>query len=264
MIQNDIKFLNQVASFLFLCFICIYTINKDNKMITPITFTSTYSASSKQNGYSKFSSFYDYALEKEASNNVDVLYDTLQDDSYPYSTYEDCTIIAPGLLDYDIELYCMYNGINYKKFIDEELLSPDNIDNRIEDAKAGMRIAYINSDKLEKLIKKQDSNFEHCKKDYDKYYNERTEVMIRSGKQIPATTLYITPSHSNVEDTLQYIDNFGAESLNSQQLLIDFAQRTDYPDHCIYFALKDLGMKNIPVYMNKNTYKSAQALDVLE
>ena len=43
-----------------------------------------------------------------------------------------------------------------------------------------------------------------------------------------------------------------------------FCQRTNQPDHCTYFALKDLGMDKIPVYVNKQSYEAGRILGLFE
>ncbi len=233
-------------------------------MISPISFGGTYIASSKNNGYSKYSNFRDYAIEKEITNGVDIAYKSEPDEDYQFAVNEYCTIVAPDSLDSEIELFCKYNGINYKKMTNEELLDPFGIENRIEGPKTGMRIAKVNAKKLNKLIKNQTTNLDHCKEDYNKYYRNKVDFMIKSGQSIPVTTLSITPSTGYMDDVLEYIDKFGAENLNKDQLFVDFIQRTDDPDHCVYFALSKLGMKDIPIYIDGGSFKIARALGILE
>ena len=50
-----------------------------------------------------------------------------------------------------------------------------------------------------------------------------------------------------------------AQRLNKNQLFIDFSG----DDYCTYFALRDLGMKDIPVYMNKDSFLLANTLGIL-
>ena len=88
--------------------------------------------------------------------------------------------------------------------------------------------------------------------------------MLKSGNDIQTSTIYITSNGSQVEDTLDYISKYGADNLNKDQIIIDFAQRTSDPDHCVFFALKDAGFENIPVYVNDDTYKLANALGLIE
>ena len=83
--------------------------------------------------------------------------------------------------------------------------------------------------------------------------------MLRSGDEIPATTLTIHDPSGN-EDLRRYVNRFGADRLNNEQIFIDFNQKTDDPDHCVYFALRDMGIDKIPVYVDSQSYEAGSIL----
>ncbi len=111
----------------------------------------------------------------------------------------------------------------------------------------------------EELAKNQSSNLDHCRSDYDKYYSDSVDTMLRNGDDIPATTLIIQdPSGNNA--LRRYVDTFGVEHLNNEQIFVNFNQKTDNPDHCVYFALKDMGINKIPVYADSQTLEAGHIL----
>ncbi len=236
-------------------------------MVTNISFTSTYKVSNQNNGYDRFSSFQDLALEKECEKGVKAdlkdYFDTTN--PYGYSNYvAQYTLIVPDNMDHEIEQYCLYNNIKYSKATHKELLDINSIQRRIQEPKDGMTLVKVNTQKLKKLLYEQYSNIEHCKSDYKKYYKEPVDFMLKSGDEIPATTLSIIPDSANIDDAINYVKKFGIDLIDPGVFFVSLEQRTDKPDHCVFFALQNLGMKNIPVYMDINTYKIANALGILE
>ena len=236
-------------------------------MVTNISFTSTYRVSSQNNGYDRFSSFQDLALEKECEKGVGVFFKDGFETGIPYSHNNyvaQYTIVAPESMDEEIEQYCLYNNIKYSKATDKELLDANSIQRRIQEPKDGMTLVKVNTQKLKKLLYEQYSNIEHCKSDYKKYYKESVDFMLKSGDEIPATTLSIIPDSANIDDAIDYVKKYGIDLIEPGVLFVSWEQRTDSPDHCVFFALQNLGMKNIPVYMDVNSYKLANALGILE
>ncbi len=184
-------------------------------------------------------------------------------DDYATSKY---TIVAPNEKDVDIETILTNHGIKFEKIDTDDILDKDVILDRIAPAPKDYVLATVNSDKLEKLIENQDANFEHCKNDYDNYFKENTDFLLKSGDKIIPQTLYIRykDDDSTPESLENYIHRFGVNKLNPNSLSIMQQQRGDETNINIYFGLKDLGFKKIPVYMDKNSYKNAKALGLLE
>ena len=236
-------------------------------MVSNISFTSTYKVSNQNNGYDRFSSFQDLALEKESEKDVGVSFKDGFETGYQYGYgkyFAQYTLCVPDEMDSEIEQYCSYNNIKYTKYTNRELLDLNSIAKRIEEPKEGMPLVNVNTDKMKKLLFDQYSNMEHCKKDYKKYYKKSVDFMLKSGDTFPVSTISITPDSANIDDAVAYIKKYGIDLIEPGLLFVDFNQRTNDPDHCVYFALQDLGMKNIPVYMNANSYKIADALGILE
>ena len=206
--------------------------------------------------------FQNYALKKEKEKGVSTNLKEIiiTKDGFGNFDYKaEQTLIVPDYMDFDIETFCANNAISYKKYDTKDLLNPKSLISRIEDAPGGYKKVYIDNKKLEKLSENQYNNFAHCKNDYEKYYSDSVNVMLRSGDKIPASSLAIYNLSGN-QDLKYYVESFGADNLNKEQLIIGFNQKTDDPDHCIYFALKDMGFDNIPVYVDDETYEAGRIL----
>lgn len=220
-------------------------------MVSNIFFGSTFKVTNKNNSFEKFSKFQNYAGAKKAYDEAQVaMRDKLDPILQKYSAA--VTMVVPDSVDNEIEHYCSYNGIQFTKKENNELLNHDEIKKRISEPKTGMHLVHVNSSRLENLAENHDSNMKHCKNNYDKYYNEKIDFMIKSGEDIPATTLYLaTP---DIADPV----------LDSNNLFIDFNQETDMPDHCMYFGLKEAGMETIPMYVNDETLALGSELGIFE
>lgn len=235
-------------------------------MISPVSFGSTYkvSANSKdsinqQLGHEKL---INYCEQKQIPYEETSTCTTIKPyGSTRYTTTT--TIVSPKSEDKGIETFCKNKGINFHKYETNKLMQPNDIESRTAAAPQGFRTAVINPEKLEELLKsQQNNNIAHCKSDYKKYFQDKLDFMLKSGDELPATTLYLTPINTK-EDMLEYINKWGSDNLNDDSLFIDFSQRTDDPDHCMYFAMKDAGMTSIPVYVNKDSYDIGKALGLL-
>jgi len=234
-------------------------------MISPVSFTSTYRANNKDNFSHEYLQFRQYAAERENLDGVTVGFEDKNETSYPYNYSSTTTMVVPDTMDKLVEIFCRARGINVSKYKTEDLINPKTIAKRIKPAKRGMQKVNVNVEKLEDLIQNQKGNFNYCENIYENenYFSRKIDYMLKNGNPIQTSTLYITPS-SSVKDTVNYINRFGANNLNEGQLFFDFNQTTDDPDHCMYFALRDLGMKNVPVYVNPDTYAIGNALGIFE
>lgn len=228
--------------------------------MNPVSFGSTYVVTS-QNPVEKFLKFQALAQDEE-SYGAKYFMQTIP--VTPRSWYTKMTLLAPDDRDNEIEAYCAARGISYSKYETKDLIQPEAIRQRIAPAKKGYQKVEINVDKLEKLLQKFDFNFKHCESEYNRYYKDATEMMLRKASDVPVSTLWIMPTHSGIEDLIKYIESYGAKNLNDGQISIQLSQRTDDPDQCIYFALKEMGMKKIPVYIPENSYELCEKLGLLK
>lgn len=234
-------------------------------MVSTVSFKSTYKVNNQNpDAFSKFQKLahQTYAQNKELGTGVKI---GLKDKFVPsrgygkFNYYAIQTLIVPDSMDSDIETFCANNGISYRKYETPDLLNPQSVISRIDYAPDGYRKVHVDAKKLEELAKKQDSNLEHCRSDYDKYYSDKVDTMLRCGDKIPATTLVIQ-NHSGNEDLRRYINRFGVNNLNENQLFIDFNQKTNNPDHCVYFAFKDMGINKIPIYVDNQSFEAGHIL----
>lgn len=235
-------------------------------MISNISFGSTYKVNATGNdslrqrqGYNDFVEFCD-KHQFQYAEDIDTKI-TQPDGKLTCATQ--ATLIVPDRFDRMIDAFLISKGIDFKRYITHSLMQPKTINNRVKPAPQNMLTAYINVKKLEELLKAQNNNFGHCKSDYNKYYRDRLDFMIKSGDEIPASTLYITP-WNGTKDALDYMEKYGSENLNKNSISFDLNQTTDSPDHCMYFAMKDAGMTAVPVYVDKDTYQLGLAMNLFE
>lgn len=236
-------------------------------MISPVSFGSTYKivTSSKdsikqQLGHDKIARFCEDIQIPYSETTTTSVSKPFGETRYQINT----TMVANDREDKSIEAFFAANGINFRKYAIQSLMNPKVIESRVQPAPSGFKLAKINADKLEKfLLNQKDNNFNHCKSDYKKYYCDELDFMLKSGDDIPAATLYITP-WGNKNSAIDYINRWGSENLNEDTMGINLAQRTDSPDHCMYFAMKNAGMNSIPVYMDNDSYELAQAMGLCE
>lgn len=162
-------------------------------------------------------------------------------DDYAASKY---TIVAPDEFDCDIETICANRGIKFEKLNTDDITSKASILGRIKPAEKGYTLAAINSDKLEKLIQNQDSNFEHCQNDYDTHFKEQTEFALKSGDEITPQTLSIRylSDDSTPESLKRYVDNYGADKLNQDSIGVWLGRDTNINT---YFGLKEIGRAHV-------------------
>lgn len=233
-------------------------------MITGISnstpFTSTYKAI-----YDKSAGTRGFIALDNYSDSQDILYLNVFHNDGTASK----VIYAKGKeFDADIESILASYGVKFEKYDPNELLTPESIDKRIKKPESASRnsiIAYVNPDKLNELTKTQtQGNIDHCRNDYNDYYKKETKRILETPSSITAPTMYIIPDMAgSVDDTVKYIKRYGSENLNPDSLLIDFSQRTDEPDHCLFFAMEDAGMKEIPVCVDPETYKIGKAIGLI-
>ena len=231
-------------------------------MVSSISFNGTYKVDNVQNNNAAFYRFKDYAQDKEyegsaVTDSKDKL--IVKEGSQDIDFQAEQTLIVPDYMDYDVETFCANNGIKYTKHKTQDLLKPASIALRIADAPNGYRKVNVNSEKLEELIQGQISNIDYCEEQYDDYFQKSVDDMLKSGDKFPATTLYIRAQNGN-DDLRRFINRYGVENLNNRQISADFGQRTSKPDHCLYFALRDLGFEKVPVYVDNEAYEAGSIL----
>lgn len=203
------------------------------------------------------------------SGSIEILFEHCEDKRIPHDIlYGDklisATIVSPDNADKDIETMCARLGIDFKKYATEQLINPNAIMRHIIRPPIGKRVVKIDADEFEKLAAFQENNnIIHCENDYIRYYSPRTNFMLKSGNEIPATSVYINPV-SGKDSMIEYIEHFGKDKINPSSIFIGFEQKTNDPDHCMYFAMKDAGMKEIPVYMDQDSYELANALGIVK
>jgi hypothetical protein len=172
------------------------------------------------------------------------------------------TIFAPDKKDNDLEIYLAAHGIKFVKHTQEEVFKPSSVISRVERAPEDYRTVIIDSEKLENvLICQEDNNFYSTKSLYKKGDRKEALSMLKSLNKFPASTLHITTWY-NPEETREKIKSSG--KVQNDSIVFNFEKTTEKPDNLMYFAMKEAGLKDIPVYMDDESYKTAQALGIVK
>ncbi len=237
---------------------------KGIEMITPISFSGTYKLYGNAKNASSCLELADNLYMDNCKTRIDFPSANSLD---KHKSELSLTTVVPDNYNGAVEQFCKRNGIPYKKMDTDVLMKEKEINSRIlvtEGNKKTPIVAKINSEKLDKLLETQKiGNIKHNESDYEEYFKDDVNFLIKNGEPIRTTTFLITSNMAgNTNDVLEYLDRFG-DNLNEDSLFLDFISQTDEPDQCVYFGLKDAGMKEIPVYMDKDTYLISKKLGLL-
>ena len=234
-------------------------------MISPVSFGSIYRINTNNNSNPNQKFFCNKVSDYCEQRKIPYTEISNYDISYPARNekfYKRTTVFAPDKKDNDFESYLAGHGIEYKKYSQEEVLQPSWVMSRVERAPEDFRTVVIDSEKLENiLICQEDNNFGTTKSLYKKAARKEALGMLKSLNKFPASTLYIT-TWENPDDTRNKIKSSG--KVENDSIVFNFEKTTDKPDNLIYFAMKEAGMKDIPVYMDEESYKTAQALGIVK
>ena len=238
-------------------------------MIPNISFSGTYKVNSKtQDSIEKFNSFSHYAISK--SNPKRGIYTYFKDGfgAHPKNSFghwEELTLIVPDRMNADVEEFCANKGIKFKKLENSYLLSTKTIKKRIISAPEGYTLVDVDVEKLEELAKNQDSNIEHCKNCYNNLNKRYADFTLKKGNKFFTAALSIN-GRCGAENLIDYIEKFGTKNFDDNQILVKLTsieisgQTFPSPIDSMYFALKNLGMKKVPVYVDQESLAIGQKL----
>lgn len=242
-------------------------------MISPISFQGTYKVYNREN-----EGIQDYfeLLNKCETSGIKTkmeFSDYAKEPSIPTidgkEVISTATIVTPDAFDEYIETFCKNAGIKFTRLNETELLNPENVIERTTKPKRSdekTKIVLVDAQKLDELAKRQTiGNFDHVGKDYKNYFKQDADFSLKSGDEIIAPTLVLSSDMAGgIRGAIEYVENFGAENLNDDSIFIDLIQMTDDPDHCTYFAMKNIGMKKIPVCVDEKTYELGDKMGLFE
>ena len=223
--------------------------------MNPISFGSTYvvkNASSKN-----FIDFQTFAKEEQR------LHDGAWFSEINYADSDDklCSLkgvlVAPDERDSVIETYCAEQGILFEKYKTKDLLKPETIVKRIAPAKEGFQMVEVDVEKLEDLLVKHQTNYYVYRDFYNKQFKSDVEKLLRKDDNIPAATLRITTNSGNIEGNSESIE------IDKDTIFICFMKSFCDNDEFMYFAMKELGMKKIPVYVYEKNLVLCQKLGLI-
>ena len=242
-------------------------------MISPISFQGTYKVYNRE--YDGIIDFFELMnrCESQGMRTKLEFTDDTKKSQIPVVDGQEvtstATIVSPDEYDNRIEAFCKYAGIKFTKLNQDELLDPNNIIKRTvkpERTNDSIKIVLADVEKLDKLVQKQTvGNYSHVEKDYNRYFKNDADFNLKSGEDIVAPTLVFNPNMAGgIRGAIEYVEKFGADSLNDDSLFVDFVQMTNEPDHCMYFAMKNIGMKKIPVCVDERTRELGEKMGLFE
>lgn len=231
-------------------------------MIPSISFGSTYKVNNIVNNKENFEKFETFAFRQRVNHGAESKTKKHTASEFPYIPSSECTLAIHDRYDYIVDSYLENRGIKFKKMPTEDVLNPQTICSRTKKPKKGMFQVPINTDRLKRLCDLNFSNYSLSERDYYDYYESDVEFMLRSGDEYPATTIHIKGKQST-EKELENIKKFGPYLLEPGHFYIELTKKADDYDHLVLFALRDMGVKNVPVYVDKDTYKIADALGII-
>lgn len=171
-------------------------------------------------------------------------YKRLNKHSIPTELGYEISAVVPSEDDEKVENISNKLGISFAK-TKTVSMTLDKLMEKIEPAPDGKKLVLIDRDKLDYMIGSsldEDTNISGF--GYVFANAEEVNEMLAGNSKIPVTTLSIRPSSNSVNG---YTFNF-------------VPQKTS-PDDCIYYALKAMGLKKIPMYVDtatdKNSYENS-------
>ncbi len=235
-------------------------------MISKISFKSTYIATLNKTGKDKFYAFTNFALMNSHAYGAFSMLTDKTSTQLPFKYSSDCILIVPKSNNNEVEGFCKSRGIFIEKIPTENLSVSKKILEKIKPPEQGKQIVFVNFKKLEKLAKKQCSNFALCERNYKEIPNKKSLLKSRNNTPIKTSTLHIKPTrtYASSDELLNFLAKGDNKIIDNETLFVYFSLEKENQDYCTYFALRDLGLKYIPIYVDKETYKIGHALKLFK
>lgn len=163
--------------------------------------------------------------------------------STPTNLGYDIFVVSPNDMDEKIDEMCNKAGVKFEKTETPNLTFTDVLD-RIEPTPIGKKLVFVDAEVLDFIFEKAldaDSNIPQTKFGYTASNALKVNDILKGDGKIPLTTLHIRPSS-------EYINGYSVNFVK---------QKENTPDECVYFALKNLGFKKIPVFVDTTTKDNA-------
>ena len=233
-------------------------------MISKISFGSTYRACTCLISPEKLNEFREFAISLRENNRDTVEFGDCGKLHRIPKCNDSCILVVPDEMDEKVDDFCNKNNIKPDKCDTELYTIPDVILARIKNPPKGMRKVKVNSEELQKLTEKQRNNFKALKMLYDTRYKSKMKFLIESGMPISASTLKLELIDKDIQDNFEQSGGISIDNLPSRALYAKLNSLTkDDIEQYMYFAMQDFGIKEVPMYVNDETYKIANALGIL-
>lgn len=174
------------------------------------------------------------------------------DCSIPNSSevYATGTLYAPDCKDMDVETFCKIHGIQFTKIPSSPLISQRAVLSRCVLPKdcGDKKMALLDTKKFENAYMTSPfGNIQACEDMYATQYASQIHDVISSGEEITVPELYINgPSEGRLPASFV------------------FNQTDNEANHCLYFAMKNIGMTKVPVAVDRHTYEVGCELGLFE
>ena len=173
------------------------------------------------------------------------------------------TINAPEEKDVDIETICANRGIKFIKKSAEDIKDIEGIKKRLKTPYT-KQIIYVDAKRLEEIAKEQHSNLAECREKYENGSKEIAMDRIESGNPLYLPTLNIAPCASSEDEAIEDLQDYGSDFIPPVSYYIDLDRYSKDGNENLFFAMQELGMKNVPVYIEPENYELIKAMDLIK
>lgn len=234
--------------------------------MNPISFGSNYRAyvlpNSDKNERQGMLELVDFCQENEIPHEVNYSYKKKTGLIQGLDITTITTINAPQDKDIDIETICANRGIKFIKKGAEDIKDVEAIKKRIKTPYT-KQIVYVDAQRLEEISKEQHSNIKEAREKYENGGNQIAMDRIESGNPLQLPTLTIASCISSDDDAIEDLQDYGSDFITPISYYMDLDPYSKDGNENLFFAMQELGMKNVPVYIDPKNYDLIKAMDLI-
>lgn len=225
------------------------------KMSFSLNFKGNYHVRTNEN-----SSPYSFNVINKISKHPDFLVNTefKQESNSPTL---DCEIVAPDKYDNELEGLFLQLGVKFNRSgsfngqIHKKMSLP-------EGNEKGLQMVYLDVDKFDEIKSSQLVNpVIKLKYRDDKALDAKKDLL--SGEKVQAPVFNIKSFvNGGAEGFVHYVDEFGKDAIIDESLFFDFND-TELDESRYFFAMREFGLKQIPVCVDEDTFIVGKKLGLL-
>lgn len=232
----------------------------------PISFGSNYRAfvlpNSNKDERQGMIELVDYCVQNEIPHEINYSYKKKTGLVQGLDITTTTTINAPQDKDIDIETICANRGIKFIKKEHENIKDIEEIKKRIK-APYSKKIVYIDAQRLEEISLEQHSNIKAAREKYENGDKEIAMERIESGKPLQLPTLNIASCISSDDEAIEDLQDYGSDFITPISYYMELDPYSKDGNENLFFAMQELGMKNVPVSIDPDNYDLIKAMDLI-